>query len=537
MALPEIERAVRLHAIIEGFSKLSAEELPAVFEELRKVAGNGSVGPYKATRGLFLGLARRWVALDPKAACDFATDHAATGPAQNEFQRDVMRQWYQRDARGLKAWVDDQPQGPNRVRGEGRYMRLVAESDPRAGLELVRAHPDNPNAEWAAADIFRALSKTDPAGVAAEASGLSGEARSRALATIAAVWGQKDPQAAASWAGNLANTGEREQQLAEIVKIWPDADLASAAAWAQKITDPSIRAQAFAPALSRLAGKDFSAAAAQIAELAAGPDRDALVVATVENLGRDNPAAAGRFLEMLEPGAQRNEAAAKLCAKWGETDPHAALDWFFRNGQPGKGLSELAQPIGNWISEAPQAAIGWAENLPSPEARDTALGAVVTQLSWADLPQARALFGRLSPEAQGHSAAAVADNMFRGDPIQARQWAEGLPAGAAQSAALNKVATNWAGKNEADAAQWLNTLAPGAGRDSAISGFCETVFEGKEDPATALTWALSISDEMDRDDRLTDLAHRWMWSDRKAAAAWIQSAAQLSPEQKQRLLK
>ena len=117
---------------------------------------------------------------------------------------------------------------------------------------------------------------------------------------------------------------------------------------------------------------------------------------------------------------------------------------------------------------------------------------------------------------------------------QARAWAEALPPGAGQAAALESIARLGASTDANETAQWLSTLPPGPGRDRAIVPFASDIQQ--RDPEGAMVWALSISDPLERMDRLERLAGRWNFRDKNAARAWINSAVGLSAAEKKHLL-
>ena len=59
-------------------------------------------------------------------------------------------------------------------------------------------------------------------------------------------------------------------------------------------------------------------------------------------------------------------------------------------------------------------------------------------------------------------------------------------------------------------------------RDSAVEEFATTL--SREDPATAIQWANSISDGESRTETLTQVARSWYYRDREAASQWIETS-------------
>ena len=80
----------------------------------------------------------------------------------------------------------------------------------------------------------------------------------------------------------------------------------------------------------------------------------------------------------------------------------------------------------------------------------------------------------------------------------------------------------------------INTLPSGEARDGAVTQLISS--QGQKDPATAFTWAASISTDTTRFNELNTVVAQWAAKDPAATTTAIQSAS-LSDQQRASLLK
>jgi hypothetical protein len=80
--------------------------------------------------------------------------------------------------------------------------------------------------------------------------------------------------------------------------------------------------------------------------------------------------------------------------------------------------------------------------------------------------------------------------------------------------------------------QWISSLT-GETRDSAIAGYSATV--APNDPANALSWALSISNDRLRNRAVMPIMTNWLARQPEVARQWIEKS-DLSPDEKARIL-
>lgn len=198
----------------------------------------------------------------------------------------------------------------------------------------------------------------------------------------------------------------------------------------------------------------------------------------------------------------------------------------------GSSYGRYAQIVADqYAKQDPKAAAAWAQTIADPAAQQRAVEEVVRTWAQAD-PNAAADWLRQNstryqmPDAAGRVASEIAEK----NPSQAINWANQLPKGDNRTAALSSAVGQWATQDPSAAGNWINThVSAGPEGDRIIGSYAHRVADS--DPAAAITWAQSISDEGARSQSTVEVARHWYRQDQNAATSWLQSAP-LSDQQK-----
>ena len=241
-------------------------------------------------------------------------------------------------------------------------------------------------------------------------------------------------------------------------------------------------------------------------------------------------------------GAIMNPAHASALQKWldqaeagGEIDATHPLVAELRAGiaaSHGDSSAAVRQ-----ISQLPytsqqEAAIDHLATLQTPEARRQAMQELSTALHPQNFPTfaselakqhgfdaAREILSTasLTPEKHDLAAAGIASASIGPDTKDRAAWLlENLRTDDPQ--ALGLFSSSWTRGNHADAANWMTTLPPGPQRDAALKGFIPVA--ARIDGATAMDWALTISDPLTRNLMYHEAHGEWQESDPEQADAY-----------------
>lgn len=238
-----------------------------------------------------------------------------------------------------------------------------------------------------------------------------------------------------------------------------------------------------------------------------------------------NPAFAGALLKWLEKAesAGRMEEGNPLVTEL-RADIAAA-----QGDQPAAVAQISRLP---YLSQR-QAAIDYVEGLQTSEARQQAMKEFSTALHIQNFPHfvsklaeqqgfdaAKEILvsSSLTPEKHDLAAASIAaTNIGPDTPAKAQWFMQSLRS--EDKRAIVEFTDRWTHADHQGAAQWMNSLPPGKQRDAAIAGFAPAA--AKIDGATAVDWALTLTDPNERRSCLDDVIRKWKETDAEAADAYL----------------
>jgi hypothetical protein len=179
-----------------------------------------------------------------------------------------------------------------------------------------------------------------------------------------------------------------------------------------------------------------------------------------------------------------------------------------------------------------QAAVDHLKSLQTPEAQRQAMVELSTALHHQIFPKvmaeltneqgvevAREILGSASLTAEKHdlAAAGIAGAKIGPDTKDAAAWLlESLRS--EDPRALKTFASEWTHGDYAAAADWVNSLPKGPQRDAALEGFIPAA--AAIDGATAMDWAMTISDPLTRNIIYNEAHAKWQQNDPTQANAY-----------------
>ncbi len=277
----------------------------------------------------------------------------------------------------------------------------------------------------------------------------------------------------------------RTKKVLEIFGRWVRADAEGAMTWAEEALDGDERLGALRQGMGDWAKRDISAAALWAERLTPDHSQAEALEALMGVWGASAPMQAARWLTEQAPNAATDRAAQALARAWAQNNFLEAAAWAEAQAATGA-LTPGGIAIIRGVAQAdPVGTAQWAASVTDETVREGALGA--TFETWG-----------------------------KQQPLAAAQF---LAAQQSQSpAAFRAVASEWVKSNAAGASHWLQGQPDGAARDAAVEGFTRSLVA--YDAASALTWAMSVSDGEARAVLTRDLMDFWMSDDPEAAVAF-----------------
>jgi hypothetical protein len=256
--------------------------------------------------------------------------------------------------------------------------------------------------------------------------------------------------------------------------------------------------------------------------------------------------------EKAASSSELEEAVQWMTDYYAEQDPPAALEWAKKwllgdaqesamatiAGQLAKTSLDQAVTIANGLKSPesrtdamsnigaelakkdPAKALAWAQALTDPAEKSAAIEEVMWAMTDADPAAAAAQVRQINdPALLENIASNIGESLAAKNPAQAMQWAEAIPAGAAQDEAVSGALTGWA-KVDPKAA-----LAAFQASHSTNADAAEGIFESwaSNSPNEAVAQAVQIADPTLRENAVTGAVNGWLdnGNDPQAVEQWV----------------
>jgi hypothetical protein len=357
------------------------------------------------------------------------------------------------------------------------------------------------------------------------------------------------------WSQTLAlkSPGLRKDVLSALVYAWAGRDPAGALNAAQRLAPGAAREQAVETILWRWAGTNPAAAWTWAREQPAGQPLESAFQNVIGGMAQTDALGALARLSELPPEMDARFAVRRVIAGLAAEHPEAAAALLAKAGFSGETENVYSIAAG-YVSQGMDRALNWATNLPSAEARHTALDGLVCALvktepaqalqlasresdaalrkrllpalaeAWSrtDLEAATTWLGQIPDESERRRAAeAVLREWTSREPGRAGQLALDLfPPGEARNRSLADIGRHWLTFSQDDEAarRWADLLSPGAERDAFLAGLCGRL------QATAPEQAARVVADMSAGrpqvEAARTLAWYWVRFEAEPAAAW-----------------
>lgn len=324
------------------------------------------------------------------------------------------------------------------------------------------------------------LSETDRRALLAEAFALpaSDYRRARMIRSLLSQLAETAPRDALAMAGEIGSLRETERARVAILEVWAGKDPVAALAWAEvELANEPLRTQS------------------------------SQLIAIYRGYAENNPKAA--FAAALAmPTENRGQ----------ERIQNYALEEVIEQQIENGGLIDAKLQI---------------ELMEDGSTKDSLLSELVDEWASFDPEGAAAYVDSLGDEVHGSVKARLLGEWAENDPAAAAAW---LSAREVDERTLGHASTaiirQWTRYDMAASAEWLNSQPSSPELDRAVMSY--TYRAAQEDPASAMTWAESISHDRMRGRMMQHVAENWKNEDPDSFQSYIDSA-ELSEEQKKEL--
>lgn len=318
-----------------------------------------------------------------------------------------------------------------------------------------------------------------------------------------------------------------------------------------------------------------STIAAALANPELTPKSEENLKAMLVQLAQSNPQEALELASQITSLRAQESARVAILETWARTDPMAALSWAesaLQDETASVRSAQLEAIYRGYAMENPQAALQLASQLAtntSAERRyksrimseiiETQIrngdlegakltieqmedGDIKTDLAremvseWAryDPAAAAEYVNSLGPDVDARIKSTLIDRWAESDPAAAAAWLSTLPEDDPSiSRAASDLVREWARYDLTASAEWLNSLPASPELDRAVASY--TFRAAQEDPASAMTWAESVTNERMQGYLTQRVAAEWKETDPEAFQAYLDNS-DYSEEEKTKLM-
>jgi hypothetical protein len=530
----------RLYAYAE---RLAAADIPRALNE----ALHMPLTQRNAALAILLG---RWSELDPEAATKYATELPKSADPQQLRDR-ALSVWAGKDFNAALAWSLTQEKDNSRNRCLAELACVVAEKDPMRAMEFVRSHFKSNEVNFAYGRVFTLWAERDFEAAFAAAQAIESRSRTHLLLGVLQTQVEQDPRRVLDAVSGLKQWDTSGSLIQTALETWFRRDPAAAQQWTLSQLPGNLRSAAiyqYAVSAARqdsegslnwifdklegkeqetavrvavwqMAERDVDRALTKARSLADERTRQVALGAVASGLGGTDPQRGLQILAELPEGEIRTDSTRSVCAWWAQSEPAAAAQWIVENTTESEHPYTLTQIVQDWQRSNPTEALAWAESLPSSARKVQAVNQLLYDLVRDDPEAASAQFANLDPETQRGSGEGVGRGWAYNDPKASIQWATSLSDDEARAKAIKGAYSAWGFQETPAAAKWIDALPAGPDRDAAVASFAVTT--NSKDPQGSVAWALTIGDELARQNALRQVITSWIERDKPAAGTWL----------------
>ncbi len=383
--------------------------------------------PLREQRNLLSGVAANWMATDPDGAVNWIKTMEDGATRQQCIGNMSGYAAWSGPGENLNALMGLLPKGKARNDALERVSGNLGWSDAEASLTWARTLPQQ-DQDLVIGKLSGSLASSDPKKAAALAAGLPPSAASVDASTmVASQWADKDPQEAIAWASTLESEKARQDATSAALAQWADRDPEKAAGATASLTDPNARRSARDRIAAGWAAKSPEEAE-RWAQSLPQEDRYSALASVWNAAAGDNPAKTAASLAAALPGASGIDSATR-------------------------GMAVSAGAIATaWVSQDPQAASAWAEQLPDGKAREAAMASIAEQWANTDTMAASSWINQLPQgRPRDEAAAKLIEKITPTDPAAAFTWAANIGDSDRQWQSLKSTVNAWKVYNPAAA--------------------------------------------------------------------------------------
>ena len=175
------------------------------------------------------------------------------------------------------------------------------------------------------------------------------------------------PTEAAAWVGGMTDDRLRRASMEHVAAVFADKDIEAATGWAATVAGRPEAAGAVAQVGARIARRDPQSAVAWLSDLPAGDGQNAGMHRVMREWTDRDPTAASEYLTSMPDSPAKDSAIGGLSQRLASEDPQSAVAWAETIGSDAKRRESLISAGQAWNQKDPDAAAEWLGSANLPE--------------------------------------------------------------------------------------------------------------------------------------------------------------------------
>jgi hypothetical protein len=400
------------------------------------------------------------------------------------------------------------------------------------GLELLLGLPQGSVTLKLAASMFSKWANQDSNSLAKQLINInSAVARQSAIFSLSTHYGKSDPESGLRWLDSLSAGSEKDSARNGIVAGWASVDPARAAAFLEREGGPRYDISTYLSVIGEWARTDPSSAVKWAQTIDDKEKRNFLVGNSIISMW-SSAHSSEEVLSLagsLPSGEMRDAALSNLMYNWKTDDFSKLAELYFKDRDSSDRILADSVFASQWVrfdykgakeflesNAIPFTYKSLAQEVKKEEARRIdllSMGDYIENLGSSDdytlIPDILTTVINEDPERVSlilkklessprydHIVNHIASNMGEKSPLDALTWIDANVRSGSQTAAKEPVLDSWLKVDQYSASAYVARMPPSYSKDQAALAVCESV--AGADVESALSWALSISDEKTR---------------------------------------
>jgi hypothetical protein len=467
-------------------------------------------------------VAYHWRALDPQATLVWLNGLPANERIL-KARGDAFETWCRVDLDGARAFLKELGATTSTLGYTELVGKQLAELDSQAAGDWIRSLTNRGRQAAAASGAIKALVQTAPATAAEFVLLVRDTYSSDYLYMIGSKWAAQDLPAATGWARGIKDGRARGRALTGVFENVMERDYPQATKFIASEPDQLARITLSRTLAAKWGQDDPQRMLKWVAATGDEPLRHTLLTLAVGVIARADPKEAARVADQFLGGQLPTTAADTILRHWVPTDPEAAVKWAINKPQSVISATAYHSIIATFPLDRAAEIVSLIAGIRNAETQRSAVTAWADRLSESEpLAALKWIHHSSQRNAIENRFYSVMNRALKKDRHAALKIAADYPAGKARDDFIRRFISNLADLDPQLALDWIADQEVDQYTDNAVRQQVVTRWSVK-DPAVATRVAMKFKSADARDQSVRSAFNYWIRADFEAALKFVEN--------------